>query len=170
MSILQTVATIAQDQDRLANEQKLESNKYLMIPKKVLSGANVLDAKQHWTNFEKYVNTQQRYNTLASRMELCDAFSNTLSGHAYWWFQTIHNDITNTYDLHLAFLKKINKWGDTERDFTRAQNKLAFNADTQTVQDFTHDLDLLATLIELQVLKLLANLKNCFHQKWNRSC
>ena len=83
MGILQTLATNAQNQNRLANEQKLESNKYLMFPKTVFSDDNVLDAKQHWTNFEKYVNTQQPYNTLASRVELCDAFSNTLSGHAY---------------------------------------------------------------------------------------
>ena len=37
-------------------------------------GDSVLEAKQHWGNFEKYVNTQQCYNTIASMAELCDAF------------------------------------------------------------------------------------------------
>ena len=50
VGILQTLATNAQNQDRFANEQKLESNKYLMFPKTVFSGDNVLEAKQHWTN------------------------------------------------------------------------------------------------------------------------
>ena len=128
-----------------------------MFPKTVFLGDNVLEAKHHWTNFEKYVNTQQCYNTIASRAELCDAFANTLSGHAYRWFQTIHNDITNTYDLQIAFLKKFNKCGDTERDFTRAWNKLAFNADTHTVHEFAHELDLLAALIGATNAQIICN-------------
>ena len=60
-----------------------------MFPKTVFSGDNINDARQHWTNFEKYVTMQQRHNTLASRDELCEAFLSTLSGRAYHWFQTI---------------------------------------------------------------------------------
>ena len=77
MGILQTLATNVQNHDRFANEQNLESNKYLMFPKIVFSRDSVLEAKQHWKNFEKYVNTQQHYNTIDSRAKLCDAFSNT---------------------------------------------------------------------------------------------
>ena len=64
---LQTLATNAQNHDRLAAEQKLELSKFLIFLKAVFSGDNVAEAKQHWTNFGKYVSTQQKYNTLASR-------------------------------------------------------------------------------------------------------
>ena len=74
-----------QNQDRLAAEQRKDSHKCLMFPKNTFLGDNVTEAKQHWTNFEKYVNTQQPYNTLAS----CAEFANTLSGHVYLWFQTV---------------------------------------------------------------------------------
>ena len=60
--------------DRLAAEKKLESNKYLMFPKTVFSGDSTNGAHQHWTNFEKYVTTQLKHNTLASCDELCKAF------------------------------------------------------------------------------------------------
>ena len=53
MGILQTLATNTQNGDRFANEPKLESNKYLVFPKTVFLGDNVLEAKQHWTNFVK---------------------------------------------------------------------------------------------------------------------
>ena len=68
-----------------------------MFPKTVFSRDNILEAKQHWTNFEKYVNTQQHYKTIAS----------TLSGHAYRCFKTINDDITNTYDLQITFLNTV---------------------------------------------------------------
>ena len=71
---MQTLTTNAQNHDRLAAEQKLESNKYLMFPKTVFSGDNNNEVHQHWTNFEKYVTTQAKHNTLASQDELCDAF------------------------------------------------------------------------------------------------
>ena len=162
MGILQTLATNTQNQEKLANEQKLESNKYFMFPKTELLRDNVLEAKQHWKNMEKYVNTQQCYNTIASRAELCDAFSNTLLGHAYQWFQTVHNDIINTYDLEIAFLKKFNKWGDTERDFTRAWNKLAFNADTHTVHGFAHEHDLLTAFIGATNAQIIDKFREAF--------
>ena len=37
-----------------------------MFPKTVFSGDNNNEACQHWTNFEKYVTTQAKHNTLAS--------------------------------------------------------------------------------------------------------
>ena len=53
VGILQTLTTNAQNHDRLAAEQKLESNKYLMFPKTVFSGDTIIEACQHWTNFKK---------------------------------------------------------------------------------------------------------------------
>ena len=100
-----------------------------MFPETVFLGENIIEACQHWTNFKKYVTTQSKHNTLASHDELCKAFFATLSGRAYHWFQTIRHTITNTNDLQIAFLKKFNKWGDTERDHNHAWNKLTFNAD-----------------------------------------
>ena len=47
--------------------------------------------------------------------------------------------------LHVAFLKKYNKWGDTERDLTSAWNKLTF-----TVHEFAQEVNLLAALIVLK--------------------
>ena len=41
-----------------------------MFPKTVFSGDNIIEACQHWTNFEKYI-TQSKHNTLASHDELC---------------------------------------------------------------------------------------------------
>ena len=163
--ILQTLATNAQNQDRFANEQKLESNKYLMFPKTVFSRDNILEAKQHCTHFEKYVNTQQYYTTIAPRAKLCDDFAYALSGHAYRWFQTIHNNITDTYDSQIRFLKKFNKWGDTERDFTTAWNKLAFNSDTHTVHESAHELDLLAALIGATNAQILDKFIEAFPPK-----
>ena len=99
-----------QSQDRFVNEQKLESNKYLIFHKTVFLGDNVLEAKQHWTNFEKYVNTQQHYNITASRAELCDAFANTLLCHAYRWFQTMVVMILPILMICKShFLQKFNK-------------------------------------------------------------
>ena len=63
-------------------------------------------------------------------------FLAALSGRAYHWFQTIRHTITNTNDLKITFLKKFNKWGDTERDLNCAWNKLTFNANQHTVQEF----------------------------------
>ena len=87
-----------------------------MFPKVVFLGDNTNEARYHWTKFENYVTTQQKYNTLASHDGFSEAFLSTLSGCAYYWFQTIRHTITNTYNLQIAFLKKFNKWGDTERD------------------------------------------------------
>ena len=57
VGILQTLTTNAQNYERLAAKQKLESNKYLMFPKTAFSGDNIIEACQHWTNFKKYVTT-----------------------------------------------------------------------------------------------------------------
>ena len=45
-----------------------------MFSKTVFSGDNNNEACQHWTNFEKYITTQSKHNTLASHDELCEAF------------------------------------------------------------------------------------------------
>lgn len=70
-----------------------------MFSKAIFSGDKGNKARLHWTNFEKYVTSQQKYNTLASRDELHESFLSTLCGRAYYWFQTIRPTITNTYDL-----------------------------------------------------------------------
>ena len=59
VGILQTLTTNAQNHDRLAAKQKLESNKYLMFPKTVFSGDNTNEACQPWTNLKKYVQHNQ---------------------------------------------------------------------------------------------------------------
>ena len=143
-------------------EQKLESSKYLMFPKTVFSGDNTSEAHQHWTNFEKYVTTQAKHNTLASQDELCDAFLATLSERAYHWSQTLKHTITNTNDLQIAFLKKFNKWGDAERDLNCALNKLTFNSNQHTVQEFTQELDLLEALIGATNAQIIDKFKECF--------
>ena len=85
----------------------------------------------------------------------------TLSGRAYHWFQTIRHTITNTNDLQIAFLKKFNKWGDTERDLNHAWNKLTFNANQYTVQEFAQVLDLLAALIGATNAQIIDKFKEC---------
>ena len=116
----------------------------------------------HWTNFEKYVTTQTKHNTIASQNGLCDAFLATLSGRAYHWFQTIKHTITNTNDLQIAFLKKFNKWGDTERDLNHTWNKLTFNSDQNTVQEYAQELDLLTALIGATNAQIIDEFKECF--------
>ena len=111
---------------------------------------------------KKYVSTQSKHNTLVSHDELCEAFLATLSGRAYHWFQTIRHTITNTNDLQIAFLKKFNKWGNTERDLNCALNKLAFNADQHTVQEFAQELDLLAALIGATNAQIIGKFKQFF--------
>ena len=133
-----------------------------MFPKTVCSGDNINEVHQHWTNFEKYVTTQSKHNTLASHDELCEAFLANLSGRAYHWLETIRHTITNTNDLQIAFLKKFNKWGDTERDLNHAWNKLHFNFDQQTVQEFTQELDLLAALMGATNAQIIDKFKECF--------
>ena len=56
-----------------------------MFSKAIFSGDKGNEARLHWTNFEKYVTSQQKYNTLASRDELHESFLSTLSGRAYYW-------------------------------------------------------------------------------------
>ena len=85
----------------------------------------------------------------------------TLSGRAYHWFQTIRHTITNTNDLQ-TFLKKFNKWGYTERDCNHAWNKLTFNTDQYTVQEFAQELDLLAALIGATNAQIIDKFKECF--------
>ena len=86
----------------------------------------------------------------------------TLSGRAYYWFQTIRHTITNTNDLQITFLKKFNKWGNTERDLNCAWNKLTFNSDQYTVQEFAQELDLLAALIGAANAQIIDKFKECF--------
>ena len=133
-----------------------------MFPKTVFSGDNIIEAHQHWTNFKKYVTTQSKHNTLASCDELYETFLATLSGRAYHWFQTIRHTIRNTNDLQITFLKKFNKWGDTERDLNCAWNKLTFNADQHTVEEFAQELDLLAALIGATNAQIIDKFKECF--------
>ena len=83
-------------------------------------------------------------------------------GGAYHWFQTIRHTITNTNDIQIAFLKKFNKWGDTERDLHHVWNKLTFNADQYTVQEFAQELDLLAALIGATNAQIIDKFKECF--------
>ena len=130
----------------------------IMFPKTVFSRDNIIEAHQHWTNFKKYVTTQSKYSTLASHNELCNACLATLSGRAYHWFQTIRHTITNTNDLQMTFLKKFNKWSNTERDLNCAWNKLTFNAKKHTVQE----LDLLAALIDATNAQIIDKFKECF--------
>ena len=132
-----------------------------MFPKTVFSGDNINEEHQHWTNFEKYFTTQWKH-TLASRDELCEAFLLTLSGTAYYWFQSICHNITNTHDLQISFLKKFNKWGDTERDLNHAWNKLQFSTALYTVQEFKQELDLLAALMGTTDAQIIEKFKECF--------
>ena len=112
--------------------------------------------------FKKICSTQSKHISLASHDELCEAFLATLSGRAYHWFQTIRHNITNTNDLQIAFLKKFNKWGNTERDLNCAWNKLSFNSDQHTVQEFAQELDLLAALIGATNAQIIDKFKECF--------
>ena len=85
-----------------------------------------------------------------------------MSGRAYHWFQTIHHTKTNTYDLQISFLKKFNKWGDTERDLTCTWNKLQFNSDVYTVLEFIQELALLAVLKGATNAQIIDKFKECF--------
>ena len=69
--------------------------------------------------------------------ELCEAFLVTLSGRAYHWFQTIRHNITNT-------------------------NKLCFNSDQHTVQEFAPELNLLPALIGATNAQIIDKFKECF--------
>ena len=111
---------------------------------------------------QKYVSTQSIHNTLASHDELCEAFLATLSGRAYHWFQAIRHNITNTNDLQITFLKKFNKWGNRERDLNHDWNKLCFNSDQHTVQEFAQELDLLVALIGVTNAQIIDKFKECF--------
>ena len=62
----------------------------------------------------------------------------------------------------LHFFEKFSKWQDAERVFTRAWNKLAFNADTHTVPEFAHELDLLAALIGATNTQIIDKFKEAF--------
>ena len=68
----------------------------------------------------------------------------------------------NTNDLKIAFLKIFNKWDDTKRNLNCAWNKLMFNADQHTVQEFAQELDLLATLIGNTNAQIIDKFKECF--------
>ena len=67
----------------------------------------------------------------------------------------------------LPFLRNLINGVIQTETLNHVWNKLHFNSDQHTVQEFAQELDLLAALIGATNTQIIDKFKECFHQKYS---
>jgi len=102
-----------------------------LLPKDAFSGIDPTKAKIHMNAFKRYVEYHRARGMLQTWADIRRMFAVTLAPPASEWFAAlpiVGANAVNTIDtLEVAFLRKYNVWGTTERQWEEAWDALRYN-------------------------------------------
>ena len=127
IGVLQGLQQVLQNQN-----QPRPSESITLLPKDTFSGIDPAKAKTHFNAFKRYVEYHKARRALQTWADIQRMFAVTLAPPASDWFASlpiVGANAVNTMDtLEVAFLKKYNVWGTSERQWEEAWDALKYNA------------------------------------------